>query len=67
MVSVVDRETDLVTVETAARALGVGRNTCYALLADGRLRSVKVGRRRLVPVHALDEFVALALDSERGV
>src|SRR5690606_29466874 len=51
----------LVSVETAARALGLGRNTCYQLIRDGRLRSVQVGKRRLIPVQALDEFVADAM------
>lgn len=53
----------LVAVPEAARRLGIGRTTCYAEIAAGRLPSVKVGRRRLVPVAALDAYVDL-LDSE---
>lgn len=52
----------LVSVEVAARALGIARTSCYELISDGRLRSVTVGRRRLVPVQALDEFVSHALE-----
>jgi len=37
--------------------LGVGRSTVFALLASGQLRSVKVGRRRLVPEAAIVEFI----------
>lgn len=32
------------------------RNLQYAI-ADGRLRSVRVGRRRLIPARALEEFL----------
>lgn len=44
------------TVEEAAAALGVGRTVMYELL-DGQIESVKVGRRRIVPVDALTAFM----------
>jgi excisionase family DNA binding protein len=44
-------------VEDAARLLNVGRSTAYDLIRTGRLRSVKIGRRRLVPRDALDELL----------
>ena len=56
----------LLTVEEAARAMAVGRTTVYGLLADGTLRSVKIGRLRRIPVQALHEFVhAMAADCGR--
>ena len=48
----------LLSVDEAARQLGIGRSALYGELAAGRLRSLKVGRRRLVPSGALAEFVA---------
>ena len=48
----------LLSVDEAARHLGIGRSALYGELAAGRLRSLKVGRRRLVPSGALVEFVA---------
>lgn len=48
----------LLSVGEAATALGIGRSLTYDLLASGRLRSVKVGRRRLVPSGALAEYTA---------
>jgi excisionase family DNA binding protein len=48
----------LVRVEEAARLLGIGRTTVYDLLRSGRLRSIKIGRRRLVPVEAVAEVIA---------
>lgn len=44
-------------VEDAARLLNVGRSTAYDLIRTGRLRSIKIGRRRLVPRDALDALL----------
>jgi excisionase family DNA binding protein len=46
------------TVEEAARRLGVGRTTMYALLASGEVPSVTIGRLRRVPAEALAEYIA---------
>lgn len=48
----------LLDVESAAEALSLGRTVIYRLLGDGSLRSIKVGKRRLIPVDALAEFVS---------
>jgi len=50
----------LYSVEEAAEALRLSRSRIYELIRSGKLRTVKAGRRRLVPVAALDEFVAMA-------
>jgi excisionase family DNA binding protein len=47
-----------VSVDEAARLIGVGRSTMFSLLEEGHIRSVKVGARRLVPRRALEEFLA---------
>jgi excisionase family DNA binding protein len=47
----------LIPVEEAARLLGIGRSTTYDLIRTGRLRSVKIGKRRLVPAAAIDEAI----------
>jgi excisionase family DNA binding protein len=44
-------------VEEAAKLLGIGRSLAYRLVREKRLRSVKAGHRRLVPVAAVDEFL----------
>jgi excisionase family DNA binding protein len=46
----------------AAVLLGVCRDTVYVLMRSGRLRSVKLGRARLIPVAAIEEL--LTQDSE---
>jgi excisionase family DNA binding protein len=45
-------------VESAAAALRLSRSMLYELIRSGQLRTVKQGRRRLVPVSALAEYVA---------
>lgn len=56
----------LLTPEQAARSLGIGRTAVYALIREGQLPSVKLGRSRRVPYTALVSFVdrlqAIALD-----
>ena len=39
-----------------ATAIGVGRTTMFELIADGRIASVKVGRKRLVEPAELRRF-----------
>jgi excisionase family DNA binding protein len=47
----------LLSIDEAAATLGLGRSLLYAEIAAGRIRSVKVGRRRLIPAGAIAEFV----------
>lgn len=47
-----------VSPRKAAAYLDVGHDAIYALLNQGRLRSVKLGRRRLIPVAELQRFLA---------
>jgi excisionase family DNA binding protein len=47
----------LYDVAEAAEALRLSRSVLYELIRSGRLRTVKQGRRRLVPVSALAEYV----------
>jgi excisionase family DNA binding protein len=48
----------LLSIDQAAALAGVGRTTIYAAIGAGRLRSIKVGRRRLVPASAIAELAA---------
>jgi len=54
-----EREPDrLLSIAEAARALGIGRTALYSEIGAGRIRSVKVGRRRLVPSSAISEVAS---------
>lgn len=57
------RRLDLVTdgvmdVTAAARFLGVCRVTLYTLINSGELATVKVRRRRMIPVAAARQYLA---------
>jgi excisionase family DNA binding protein len=47
-----------VTVENALRLSGLGRTKLYELMNQGRLKTVKIGRRRLVVFASLEALVA---------
>ncbi|GAA3948191.1 hypothetical protein GCM10023085_33080 [Actinomadura viridis] len=49
----------VLTVDEAAERLRVSRWTLYNLIRSNQLRTVKIGRRRLVPVNALAEYLDL--------
>jgi excisionase family DNA binding protein len=57
------KEPLLLPIPTAAQRLGFGRDATYALVRDGRLRVIRVGRRSLVPVQELEAFIRRELGS----
>ncbi len=44
--------------EAAARTIGISRSALYLELASGRLRSVKIGRSRVITHAAIVDFLA---------
>jgi len=53
-----DREKLTLTVDEAARCLGIGRNSAYGAIARGEIPAVKVGKRLLVPKAALEKMLS---------
>lgn len=49
-----------VSIPDAARRAGIGRSTIYNEIKAGRLASAKLGKRRLIPLAALREWLAAA-------
>ena len=50
-----------VTVPEAAKMLGISRNFAYQLVREGKLPSVRFGKRILIPIAALEKML------EKGV
>jgi excisionase family DNA binding protein len=50
-----------VTVEEAATILGVGRNKAYEAARAGQIPTVRIGKRLLVPVAALERLLAVGV------
>ncbi|WP_222854312.1 helix-turn-helix domain-containing protein [Fodinicola acaciae] len=48
----------VLTVAEACRALRISRWSLYQLIRTQQLSTVTIGRRRLIPVAALHEFIA---------
>jgi excisionase family DNA binding protein len=45
------------SINETARALGLGRTSIYAMIADGRLEAFKLGRRTLVKAESIRRLV----------
>ena len=53
-----------VSVEAAAVLLSVSRSMAWRMVNSGELRSVRAGKRVLVPMSAINEFLAKALPTQ---
>ncbi len=47
----------LLTVEEAAQRLGIGRTLMYALVKEGEVESVQIGRLRRIPADSLPRYL----------
>jgi excisionase family DNA binding protein len=45
------------SIQETAQVCGLSRATLYRLIADGKLLTLKIGARRLVPLGALDALL----------
>jgi excisionase family DNA binding protein len=45
-------------VKEAATLYGISRSTIYLLMSEGKLRTVKIAGRRLVPRDAIEALIA---------
>ena len=51
----------LLSVQEVGKQLGLGRDRAYELIRSGRIRSVRVGARLLVPRQELEAWIAREL------
>lgn len=45
------------SIKEASRTTSLGRTRLYQLIAAGRLETIKIGGRRLIPAHALHKLL----------
>ena len=44
-------------INDAAKALGIGRTSVYGLIREGKLEVRKIGRRTVIPLRSLQNFL----------
>ena len=52
-----DSYPDVVSVEEIQQMLRIGKNAVYQLLKDGAIKSIKVGKRYVVPKKYIVDFL----------
>lgn len=52
-----DSYPDVVSVEEIQQMLRIGKNALYQLLKDGAIKSIKVGKRYVVPKKYIIDFL----------
>jgi excisionase family DNA binding protein len=48
---------DVVVVDDLINMLNIGRNTAYSLLKDGRIKSIRIGKRYIIPKQNVIDFL----------
>ena len=54
------------SVKAAVAATGLGKDTLYSMISDGRLESAAVGGRRLIFVRSLQDYLESCRADKRG-
>jgi excisionase family DNA binding protein len=54
----------LVSVVEVARLLSIGRTAAWELVRKQKIKSVKIGRTRRVPIAAIQEYVQRLMDED---
>ena len=52
-----DNYNDILTVGEIQKMLKIGRNAVYSLLKSGTIKSIKIGKKYIVPKKSVVEFV----------
>lgn len=54
--STLEAPPELLDISSACARMGIGRSLLYSAIGRGEVRSIKIGRRRLIPAGALADF-----------
>ena len=52
---------DVLTIEDLQEMLHIGRNTAYGILKDGTIKTIKLGKRYIIPKISVIEFLNSAV------
>jgi excisionase family DNA binding protein len=52
------------SVDEFGLVMGIGRNQAYAAVREGRIRSLRLGKRVLIPTSAVLEMLGMRSESE---
>ena len=52
-------------IDPACHLAGIGRTMMYQLIKEGELKTIKVGRRTLIPESELQKWLALKMQSAK--
>ena len=51
---------DVITVEDLQNMLHIGRNTAYGILKDGAIKTIKIGKKYIIPKQSVIEYINVA-------
>ena len=51
---------DVITIEDVQKMLKIGRNVAYGLLKNGRIKTIKVGKKYIIPKKSVIDFLNTA-------
>lgn len=53
---------NLLTVEELCRMLHIGKSTAMSLINEGQIKAIKPGRRWIIPLSAINDYILNKLD-----
>ena len=56
----------LLSIQDVCRRLNIGHWMVYKLIGEKKLKSITIGKRRLVPIQALQEFITQSEEYSNG-
>ena len=48
---------DVVSIDDLKSMLNIGRNTAYSLLQNGSIKTIRIGRKYIIPKQSVIEFL----------
>lgn len=55
---------ELVTIEELCKILHIGKSTAMKLINEGKIKAVKPGRRWIIPLTSINEYIGHEIDHQ---